>query len=731
MRISKQAPYVAICFASAFLLFVIQPLIAKAITPQYGGSASVWNSAMMVSQILLLTGSIYAYHLLSSKNQHPKLQHVIITAVVILLSLILPFYVIENPLPAWTAGLVPELAVPAIMAMSMGPAMILLGSQSPVIQRSWAIASGDSNPYPLFISSNAGSLLGLIAYPFIFEPFLSLENQITVWKVGVIATIAASGALMVSSWKQSNLTLWQEEESNKADNKETRQISKKQQFSWLIRAMMAVIVMMSAGQAISSDIMSMPLVWIFPLAAFLVGYMTAFSEREETDFKRNLKLPQTGIVILGITASNTVIMAEPAAGILALISIGLVTHGLMRPAYQTRPPVGMIARFYLILSVGGAIGGIIASIIAPQIFNWRWELPIAVAISAFLMMPTPSARPDQKTKTIKTIASVIAVFGGIISIILQIAGLIEFSHLAGILLVTVAITILTTNNPVKYALWIVWMMISLGLAAQAVNSAKGMTRRSYYGIMEVEHKKIQGEKATLLIHGTTIHGNQIQERPNVPTAYYTDKSGVGDVMKWANIQNAPVKIGVAGLGTGSIACIAPRSSDITYYEIDEEIIKTATDDFTFIKSCAENTKIILGDARLMIKKSAKKYDIMIIDAFTSDAIPMHLVTSQALDIYTSKLNQNGWLIIHVSNRYLNVKLPISGWSKTRGYEAYYLRNKAKGKTYATDSEWIAVRPDGWKPSGESWKPDDRWIKSEGGTLWTDRKSSILQILEPF
>lgn len=731
MKIGKQTPYVTICFASAFLLFVIQPLIAKAITPQYGGSASVWNSAMMVSQILLLTGSIYAYHLLSSKNQHPKFQHIIATAVVVMLSLLLPFYAIENPLPAWTAGLVPELAVPAIMAMSMGPAMILLGSQSPVVQRSWAIASGDSNPYPLFISSNAGSLLGLIAYPFIFEPFLSLENQITVWKVGVIATITASGALMVSGWKQSNLVLWQEEESNKADNEETRQISKKQQLSWLIRAMIAVIVMMSAGQTISSDIMSMPLVWIFPLAAFLTGYMTAFSEKEETDFKRNLKLPQTGIVILGITASNTVIMTEPAAGILALISIGLVTHGLMRPAYQTRPPVGMIARFYLILSVGGAIGGIIASIVAPQIFNWRWELPIAVAISAFLMMPTLSARPDEKTKTIKIIASVIAVFGGIISIILQIAGLIEFSHLAGILLVTVAITILTTNNPIKYALWIVWMMISLGLAAQAVNSAKGMTRRSYYGIMEIEHKKIQGEKATLLIHGTTIHGYQIKERPNIPTAYYTDKSGVGDVMKWAKNQDAPVKIGVAGLGTGSIACIAPRSSDITYYEIDEEIIKTATNDFTFIKSCAKNTEIVLGDARLMIKESAKKYDIMIIDAFTSDAIPMHLVTSQALDIYASKLNRNGWLIIHVSNRYLNVKLPISGWAKTRDYEAYFLHNRPKGKSYATDSEWIAVRPDGWQASEGSWKPDNRWKKTEDGTLWTDRKSSILQILKPF
>jgi len=731
VKISKQAPYVAICFASAFLLFVIQPLIAKAITPQYGGSASVWNSAMMVSQILLLTGSLYAYNLLSNKNAQPKRQHTLISAVVVLLSLLLPFYALENPLPEWTGKLAPELAVPAIMALSMGPAMILLGSQSPIVQRSWAIASGDSNPYPLFISSNAGSLLGLVAYPFLFEPFLSVESQVTIWKTGVIVTIIASGALMISSWKKSNIALWREEEAQKNSQETTDRISIKQQFSWLIRAMIAVIVMMSAGQAISSDIMSMPLVWIFPLAAFLVGYMTAFSEKEETDFKRNLKLPQTGVVILGITAANTIIMAEPAAGILALISIGLVTHGLMRPAYQTRPPVSMIARFYLILSIGGAIGGIIASIIAPQIFNWRWELPIAVAISAFLMMPTSSGDTENKTKITRKIASVIAIFGGVISIILQAAGLIEFDHLAGILLVTVAVTILTTNRPLRFTMWIVWMMVSLGLATQAMNDGKGMTRRSYYGIMEVEHKKIAGENATLLIHGTTIHGYQIEGQPEIPTAYYTEKSGIGDIMKWAEARPKPVKIGIAGLGTGSIACISPKSANITYFEIDEEIIRTATDDFTFIKSCAKDTKIVLGDARLAIRESGEKYDLLIVDAFTSDAIPMHLVTSQALDIYASKLNKNGWLIVHVSNRYLNVKMPIAGWAKSKGYEAYFLHNEPKGKSYATSSEWIAVRPEGWQTQEGSWKPDERWTKTEGGTLWTDRKSSILQILKPF
>lgn len=729
MRIERRpALYAAASFASAFLLFLIQPMIAKAITPEYGGSASVWTSALLVGQTLLLLGTLYAYKLVSSANWiMPRNANMAAAILVALLLLALPEYALQRPLPDWVSGFRPEVGVPLLMVASVGPAMLLLGGMSPVLQRSWSRTSGDANPYPLYAASNAGSLLGLLSYPFVIEATVGTTTQLQAWKVTTAVVILACAALVKSGPAMTSST-----ERTAFQPLDIKRLPVSQ---WFVPSTLAVIIMMAAGQAVTSDVMAMPLTWVLPLAAFLVGYMTAFSRKQSSDFKRSLKIPQAGLLLLAAAAANPLFLANPNVGALTVVAIGLVTHGLMREVYETRPKVEDLGKFYLTIALGGAVGGFIVAVLAPLILDWRWELPVALVASAYALRPAPSAwkassawKMDKAIKTVKVVVTVMAIAAGLLSIVLQMASRAGPAQMTGVLLTILAVAILSAHSRRAFAFWTLWLMLGMGLVSQGMRTAEGESRRSYYGIMSIESKSVEKRPALTLTHGTTVHGLQMLDQPEEPTSYYTPTSGIGDAMRALSTKEVP-NIAIAGLGAGTLACLAPQSSNMTFFEIDPEIVEAAQEDFTFIDRCAPSVKIKLGDARMLIRDEAREYDLLVLDAFASDSIPMHLVTREALDIYESRLAPNGWLLIHTSNRYLDVSSPVSAWAHDAGYDAMILHDKNTAQGTKSDSVWMAIRPDGWKEKEKDWTADPRWKPVTGGTMWTDDRSSILRIIK--
>lgn len=717
MQKRSPVPYAIASFASAFLLFLVQPMIAKSVTPTYGGTASVWNSALLIGQLLLLAGSFYAYRMIDGRGTSmPRKVNLVVTIIAAITLLALPAYAIIRPLPAPLVGIVPEIGVPLLMMATVGPGMLLLGAQSPLLQRSYSMSSGHANPYPLYAASNAGSLVGLLAYPLIFEPLTGTENQLGIWEAAVIAVLVANAILIYRGEPMK-------------DGIATGRTGPSMKLKWMIPAFLATAIMMSSGQALSSDIMAMPLIWVLPLGAFLVGYMTAFSSAETSDFKRNLKIPQTGLLILAAATANPLIIVNPIIGLIAIVSIGLVTHGLIRSAYESRPQAETLGSFYLSLALGGALAGILVGVISPLVFDWRWELPLCLVGAALILVPNRATELEDRRsmRTIGMLMALAAIAAGGLSILFQLYGIHTTQQIAGTLLVCLAIAIQSTTRTRGFALWTLWLMLSTGLVAQLSGSWKGELRRSYYGVMSVENTIFDGRPATLLTHGTTVHGLQMRDRPDQPTSYYTPEGGLGDAMRAIGKLNNP-RIEVAGLGAGTIACLTPPGSDLVFHEIDPEVAAAARKDFSFISTCAPDARTVIGDARVLIENGSTPVDAMILDAFTSDAIPMHLMTEEALDGYVDRLSNEGWLILHVSNRYLDVSAPVAAWAEKRGYEPMVLDNDIEREGRVSRSVWMAIRPDGWKEEENGWKADPRWQRAHGEQSWTDDRSSIIDII---
>lgn len=717
-RMPTAAPYAVASFAAAFLLFLVQPMIAKAIIPNYGGSASVWTSTLLMSQLLLLAGSLYAQRVLRLRAVRGAV-HAFVTAAIVLVTVLLPSRVLATRPPEFLTALHPEIAVPLMVLASVGPAMFLLGSQSPFLQRAWARNGGTSNPYPLYAASNAGSLLGLVAYPFLLEPLVGIRSQIALWNACAATAMVGCCAIALRGaprFEEANphpigtpaLTRWE----------------------WSLRAFLAVIIMMSGGQILTSDVMAMPIVWILPLGAFLVGYMTAFSAEPDTDFTRSLRIPQSGLVILSITIGGTLAITSSMVALIGILAIGLVTHGLIRPAYETRPAEDGIGSFYLALAIGGAAGGIVSAIIAPLLLDWRWEAPAALLASALLIRPT--VRTEEVAPFARRIVLVVlvafAAIAGVVSIIMQAKGITIPLMLVGVVLSCIALATQTTHRRTLFAAAIGWTMLSTGIAAQVMHSIQGRSHRSYYGIIAVEEAKTKQGSERILTHGSTIHGKQLIAAPRIPTTYYTSSSGIGDALRNLSARDGPPDVVVAGLGAGTLACLAPAGTDITFLEIDPEIVDIARGDFTFLEECAPNARILVGDARMLAADMTRRYDAVVLDAFASDSIPMHLLTREGLDRFAANLNPGGWLLVHASNRYLDITSPVSAWAARRGYSAMVLEDSQGGGPDGTGSVWMAVRPGGWKSTENGWNADPRWSRALPGRLWTDDRSSILDII---
>ncbi|MCA0903479.1 spermidine synthase [Qipengyuania aquimaris] len=658
-------------FVGSFLLFMVQPMVARMALPRLGGAPNVWNSAMLVYQALLLGGYAYAHFIGRFTIKRQAMVHV---ALLVLAGLTLPLALKAGgaAAPGWEV-----VWVPWLFLLTVGPVFFAVSAQAPLMQSWYAAGDGAGDPYPLYAASNLGSFGGLLAYPLLVEPILPLGEQSQLWTIGYGALVLLVASVAFARRKAVAVTHVAEEAHSKVKG-----------FTialWLILSAVPSGLMLSTTTFLTTDIMAMPLLWVIPLGLYLLSFSIAFAENRKLARLFVLSAP----VLVPLCAALSI--GEKAdlgvtAGIATIVLLFIGAIALHARLYSLRPPASELTRFYLFMSLGGVIGGAFTALFAPVLFDWTWEHPILI-IALVALLPLDGWKDLLERIRIRQI--------------LFRAGLV-------------------------FAVFFVMMFT--GLTTQIALSTVGDRTRSYFGIYTVAE---QNDGSRWLIHGTTTHGMQM-EGSTEPTTYYGRDSGVGRVLaQTPRLFGDGARVGVVGLGVGTLACYRQPGQEWTYFEIDPAVLDYSTrGQFTYLSECTPEAEIIIGDARLELAAlPSDAFDVLVIDAFSSDSIPLHLLTREAIAVYRRVMQPDGVLLIHISNRFIKLEPVIEALARDAGLTAT-IRNDMEDKEARTfTSGWIALSADGSKL--ESITEQDGWepLGEPAERLWTDDYASVLPHLK--
>jgi SAM-dependent methyltransferase len=724
-------PFVATIFVGSFLLFLVQPMIARMALPRLGGAPAVWNSAMLVYQALLLAGYAYAHWLGRAALRRQAWIHLALFA---LAALTLPIGLVAIE-PSASAN--PFLWVPWLLVISIGPLFFVISAQAPLIQR-WYAHARHRDPYPLYAASNLGSFAGLLAYPLAVEPLLAIRDQRGAWSAGyvLLALLVAWCALRIPSHEPSATP---EAATGAAPGWRER-------VRWITLAAVPSGLILSTTLHITTDIIAMPLLWVLPLGVYLLSFTLAFAARR-------------GPADVAISVAPLILLLACFAIFvdatwLALAFCGVSNHNQFTPSvalhirlFETRPPARDLTLFYLMMSVGGVLGGLFCALVAPLIFDWTYEHLLLLVAAAWLMR---SRNPLDRFVTLwegNTFERRLTIGGVIFVAVISLAGTGflglpysgAFSSVASLAILAVAI--LAIGNRVLFACSVASLLMSAGGWQRLEYSMlPGKMTRSFFGIYSIR----QGpNNSRLLVHGTTVHGIEnlgSPARERMVTTYYVPLSGVGLAMRATPRLFGPAaRIGVVGLGTGTLACYARPGQQWTFYEIDPAIVRIARDRsrFGFLSDCKPDATIELGDARLLIERDPPaSADLLVIDAFSSDAVPMHLLTREAFADYRRKLSPRGLLLVHISNRFLDLKPVVAAAAAEGGWNAAYRvynPDAAQIRLNQYGSNWIALSPSAETidvlkrdAGGGNWEV---LSGRRGFRAWTDDHASVLPLIK--
>ena len=729
-RAEARPLFVATIFAGSFLLFLMQPMVARMALPRLGGTPAVWNSAMLVYQALLLAGYSYAHLLARFALRRQALVHVIF---LLLAALWLPLGLRGFSLPA---DALPLIWVPWLLLSSVGPLFFVVSAQAPLLQR-WAAAQfGNRNPYALYIASNLGSFGGLVAYPLVVEPLLPLAWQSMSWSIGyavLIAIVAACGYFLHLQSLPTEFSKGQTVESSSGNAGAPLNLS--QRLLWIALAAVPSGMILAVTTHLTTDIIAMPLIWVIPLGLYLLSFSIAFSSRDRLARVVGWALPLILIVAGAMGGSGQYFSMGPsiAADLLLLFGTSIALHHRL---YRLRPDPAHLTDFYLCMSAGGVLGGLFCGLIAPAIFDSLYEFPILVVAAALLMPMRADARPltARQRRWMTAGGILLSCFAG---------GMLFFTpSLALKAAVLVALALLARAalaHRILFAALVALLLLGLGGWTNIAMSMTGDTRtRSYFGIYTVSNSG----NARMLMHGTTTHGFQLLAKglETYPTSYYAPKSGVGIAMQATPAMfGTGARIGAVGLGAGTLACYAKPDQDWRFYEIDPAIVGIARNpkQFTFLSRCLPHADIAVGDARLTLAHEPNaSHDLLVIDAFSSDSIPMHLLTREAIANYGRVLSSQGLLLFHISNRYVDLRPVLAAAALDGGWSAA-VRNYDPAPRDAEDyrvshSIWVAfAKSPGRLRQLTGYDPTLEWTALQpkpGFKPWTDDYGSILPLL---
>jgi spermidine synthase len=710
----------------SFLLFLTQPMIARMALPRLGGAPAVWNSAMLVYQGLLLAGYAYAHFL---SRLRPRRQAGVHLALFALAGLCLPIGLTGETLPPDAA---PALWAPWFLATSIGPLFFIVSAQAPLMQRWYALESARGDPYPLYAASNLGSFAGLLSYPLLVEPLLTLHQQSLLWSAGyaLLVLMVAACALTVPAAAV--------EEAPKPAGPAP---SPRRLLHWVALAAVPSGLMLSTTTHLTTDIVAVPLLWVVPLGLYLLSFVIAFARRRGPA-NVIVKLAPLFLLVAGGFAFSGGSDQPFFTATLGLVLLFIVAVALHSEMYRRRPEAAHLTAFYLAMAVGGMLGGVFCAIVAPSLFDWAYEHPLLIVAAALLMpqwpfIPWAEGMPAWLRWTL--VAGVL-VLSWIVDRGLEPMASAKVGLVGSIAISLIALHFIGRQLP--FALGLLALMLSYGGWSKLAESRDGLRTRSYFGIYTIVTRHYPPSRQ--LTHGTTLHGvqNLTPGGETEPTTYYARRSGVGHALASLPMFHGPnAAVGVVGLGSGTLSCYAEPGQDWTFFEIDPAIVRIATDPkrFTFLSRCAPQARVVLGDARLSLARQPPgRLDLLAVDGFSSDAIPIHLLTREALQVYRRALKPDGLLLVHISNRYLDLEPVLAAAARLDGWHAaafdYSPGMEEEGRNI-TRSIWIAMANDeetlmtlrtASADDAHLWRP----LRARPGfPAWTDDYASILPILE--
>ena len=731
--------FVLTILVGSFLLFQVQPMVARMVLPKLGGAPAVWNSAMLVYQALLLGGYAYAHWLGRFTVQRQAMIHV---ALFLVAALWLPIGIaqITPPGPGQEA-----LWVPLLLLASIGPVFFVVSAQAPLMQRWFAADARAGDPYYLYAASNLGSFAGLISYPALVEPNLPLAAQSWGWTAGYALLVLLVAASAAARWHGRAA----DPASDAAVTDEPRPTWRRQ-LHWLLIAAVPSGLMLSTTTHLTTDIVAMPLLWVLPLGLYLLSFVIAFSTMNRLTEVFVFIAPTVLLTIggLALLSSGGGSLLVALASLAMLFVVATALHGYL---YHLRPAPQHLTLFYLIMSAGGVLGGLFAALLAPLLFDWVYEHPL-LTLAAAMLLPLPVILPWDKW--LKLSARTARLVVGLLVAVAAFASLRMVDGWSGRLDIDVGmwgfailvIGVLVIGWRWAYVAVLALLMIGVGGWSTIQESLTGDRVRSYFGVYTVTDYPAQGQRR--LAHGTTLHGLQRTDPAHrrEATTYYGPQSGVGLTLARAEALAGPgASIGIVGLGAGTLACYRRPGQQWTFFEIDPVMVDIARDPskFTFLSDCADDAPVVVGDARLQIaQQPPAQFDVVVIDAFSSDAIPLHLLTKEAIGIYARALKPDGILLIHISNRFFGLEPVLAEEARARGWTAAIRLDPGpatEGIDDLTASNWVALTATpgrmtqltgGLRPRDKA-DEDDAWValqSTPGFERWTDDYASTLPVL---
>ena len=712
-------------FTSAALIFVAEPMFGKMVLPRVGGSPSVWNTCLLFFQSVLLGGYAYA-HLITTRLPFTA-QAVVHVGVLAAAALVLPIAI-----PADWVAPVSQSPVPAVLQLllfAVGGPLFALCATAPILQK-WCADTdvpAARDPYFLYAASNAGSLIALLAYPLVLEPLFTVAHQRVAWSAGFLALLALTVASAVAARRRQRPGT----AGRDIDAAAVPRLTWPRRLRWLALAFVPSSLMLAVTAYLTTDVAAVPLLWTIPLALYLLSFIIAFAATRvvRPGVLNGGMIAVTLAFVLAVALDlNRPLWATLPLHLGVLFVIALALHIALA---DDRPATRHLTQFYLWIAAGGALGGAFNTFVAPAIFTGVDEYPLADAAAWLLYRPPP--RRPQIDRSADLVFPVLAAgfTAGLVFTIGRsdvpegirpaLTGLIVFSTLA------------SSRHSRGLATAVVLMLIA-GAAVRQGNRNVLFAERTFFGTLRV--LDVPQYDQHRLLHGTTLHGVQSTDpaRRRQPLAYYHPSGPIGQTFLALEPRLRDAGIGVIGLGAGGLSAYARPGQQWTFYEIDPVVERIARDTrfFTYLRDCGPTCRVVLGDARLSLARAPEpRYSLLVVDAFSSDAIPVHLLTREAIAVYLTRLEPDGVLAIHISNRHLNLAPVVSSLGAERGLVVYRqrFRDTSPDQNY-TPSEWMLLARS--RESLGLLADDPRWTAEsapEDIRVWTDDFSNIVGVLK--
>ena len=704
--------FIGVIFLSAFLLFQVQPIIARYILPWYGGSPAVWTTCLLFFQIGLLGGYAYAHGLVSFLRERRKIQVGIHFALLAIALFLLPITPTPEMKPD-ASGDDPVMGIVLLLSFTVGFPYLLLSATGPLLQHWFSEAFPGRSPFRLYAVSNLGSLLGLLTYPFLFEPKLRVTEQTSLWSaafVGYALLAVAAAFFFLRMAKSAAAPVFTPAKGNLAsENGGVFRV-----LQWIAFSACGSMLLLSLTSQMCQDVAVVPFLWVLPLSLYLLTFVIAFDHPRW--YLRPLAIP-LAVLAIGVTITvmnrqielgDLPITYQIAIYCLAMFSGCLICHGEVA---RLKPDPRRLTGFYLSISFGGAVGGILVSLVAPLVFSGYWELHVAFVLLALLVS--------------QRLFSQLAPFQR------------KWRHESGFR------TFLGIGSATVAGVVWIFLLIALGLGLRThireTESDAIATTRGFYGVLQVtEENAGQKSEARSLVHGRINHGMQFRDPRYrfAATSYYGVESGVGTAIKMLPERvldpPTPIHVGIVGLGVGTLATYAKPLDRFRFYEINPQVEAFARSHFTYLDDCEGEEKVILGDGRISLERElaageGQNFNLLVIDAFSGDSIPIHLLTREAFELYYKHLKPDGVLAVHITNRHLDLSDPIRNIAEATGWQAFQLSHNPGEDRFSSD--WILLTRDPLFSTVliESGRVTEWKRKLTKPILWTDDYSNLFEV----